>query len=304
MLVWLSGDRQHQVGAERELRPRADGAVHARRRPSGSYTEDDVREQARALTGWRRRLGDDVGDDELPLRPELHDPGEEDLRPDRRAGTGATPCRLCVEHPAHCRFFVDKLWSYFVPCRPRRPTRKALRASTSQRDYAIRPLLEAILMHPDFYEGPAMVKPPSSTSPGCCARGARRRHRGLDPGSPTWPGSGCSARRTSPAGTTSAGSTPRATAAAGSPPRDHWRRRRSTTRPPTTPTETPKTAVNKALALLGRPDDSAGTAHGPRGFAGAVETAAIADWQQSTYRAASPERPAAADRDLPDMQTC
>jgi hypothetical protein len=26
--------------------------------------------------------------------------------------------------------------------------------------YAIRPVLEAILMHPDFYEGPAMVKPP------------------------------------------------------------------------------------------------------------------------------------------------
>ena len=33
MLLWLSGNREHEVVAERELRPRADGALHARGRP-------------------------------------------------------------------------------------------------------------------------------------------------------------------------------------------------------------------------------------------------------------------------------
>jgi hypothetical protein len=36
----------------------------------------------------------------------------------------------------------------------------ALASLYTSNSYAIRPVLEAILMHPDFYEGPAMVKPP------------------------------------------------------------------------------------------------------------------------------------------------
>ena len=54
-----SPDRQHEVVAERELRPRADGALHARRRTR--YTERDVREQARALTGFRNDWREGVG---------------------------------------------------------------------------------------------------------------------------------------------------------------------------------------------------------------------------------------------------
>ncbi len=51
MLLWLLGHAEHEGRAERELRARADGALHARRATAG-YTERDVREQARALTGW------------------------------------------------------------------------------------------------------------------------------------------------------------------------------------------------------------------------------------------------------------
>ena len=43
---------------------------------------------------------------------------------------------------------------------PSPKTRKALERLYVKRDHAIRPLVEAILMHPDFYRGPAMVKPP------------------------------------------------------------------------------------------------------------------------------------------------
>ena len=75
-------------------------------------------------------------------------------------GTGRTCCRLAVEHPLHASFFVDKLWSYFVPRAPSASTRSSLIKTYRSNGYAIRPVLEAILMHPDLYLGPPMVKPP------------------------------------------------------------------------------------------------------------------------------------------------
>lgn len=68
--------------------------------------------------------------------------------------------RLCLEHGLHASFFVEKLWRYFIPQAPSPGTRAALESIYTSNGYAIRPVLEAILMHPDFYLGPPMVKPP------------------------------------------------------------------------------------------------------------------------------------------------
>ncbi len=68
-------------------------------------------------------------------------------------------CNLCLDHPAHPRFVVDKLWSYFIPVPPEPRTRRALEALYRER-YEVRPLLDAILRHPKLYLGPRMVKPP------------------------------------------------------------------------------------------------------------------------------------------------
>jgi uncharacterized protein (DUF1800 family) len=69
-------------------------------------------------------------------------------------------CELCVKHPAHPPFLVQKLWSYFVPTPPDGATRRALERLYVTRGRQVRPLLEAILRHPAFYGGPRMVKPP------------------------------------------------------------------------------------------------------------------------------------------------
>ncbi len=74
--------------------------------------------------------------------------------------TGRTRCRLCLEHPAHPDYFVDKLWSYFVPTPAPAKTRRALKRMYRVKKGAVRPLVEAILMHPELYYGPRMVKPP------------------------------------------------------------------------------------------------------------------------------------------------
>ena len=69
-------------------------------------------------------------------------------------------CRLCVEHPLHPTFFVEKLWSYFVAEPPSAATRDALIATYVGSGWQIRPVLERSSTSPEFYEGPPMVKPP------------------------------------------------------------------------------------------------------------------------------------------------
>ena len=190
-------DRQHAAGAERELRPRADGAVHARRLGRSGYP---VLGGRRARAGPRaHRLGRRLGGRRRPASTSDFDPKRHDTGPKTIFGqTGAfnwtDSCRLCVKHSAHKTFFVKKLWSYFIPVPPSPKTRKALERLYVKRGYAVRPVVEAILMHPTFYRGPAMVKPPIVYIAGLL----RARRRGIAErlvvDVPTWRASGCSGR--------------------------------------------------------------------------------------------------------------
>jgi uncharacterized protein (DUF1800 family) len=85
-------------------------------------------------------------------------------------------CRLCVHHPMHPSFLVRKLWSYFIPVPPSRKTQRALERLYVRKRYAVRPVVEAILRHPVFYKGPAMVKPPVIYMAGLL----RAKGRGID----------------------------------------------------------------------------------------------------------------------------
>ena len=50
------------------------------------------------------------------------------------------------------------MWSYFVPTKIDSATSKALQERYANRQ--VKPVVEAILLHPAFYEGPRMAKPP------------------------------------------------------------------------------------------------------------------------------------------------
>ncbi len=69
-------------------------------------------------------------------------------------------CRLCLEHEAHAPYLVNRMWDQFVPVPPDGATQAALEELYLEQGYDIRPVVEAILMHPTFHAGPAMVKPP------------------------------------------------------------------------------------------------------------------------------------------------
>jgi uncharacterized protein (DUF1800 family) len=156
MLVWLNGN-QNIASAPNENYGREMMELFTLGADRGAYTETDVRENARALTGWRGGVNKGVI---VPFvyDPTRHDPGNKTIFGHTGAYSWQDSCDLCLNHPLHPSFFVNKLWSYFVPTPASAATAKGLEAVYAGRQ--IRPVVEAILQHPDLYEGPRMVKPP------------------------------------------------------------------------------------------------------------------------------------------------
>ena len=126
----------------------------------GAYTEADVRELARSLTGWRADWSSDVGLHDFRYDPTRWDSGTKTVFGSTGTYTWEDACRLVVDHPLHPSFFVAKLWSYFVPVPPAADVAAALERLYVESGNQIRPVLEAILCSPEFHEGPRMVKPP------------------------------------------------------------------------------------------------------------------------------------------------
>ena len=158
MLQWLNGSENNKW-APNENYAREMMELFSLGADRGAYSEDDIREQARALTGWQNDWGE-LGAYNFRFDPEGHDMGTKTVF--GRAGDWGweDACRLCVEHPLHPSFFVAKLWSYFIPVPPSQAVREQLEGLYVGSGRQIRPVLEEILMRPEFYEGPPMVKPP------------------------------------------------------------------------------------------------------------------------------------------------
>jgi uncharacterized protein (DUF1800 family) len=157
MLRWLNGDKNtlrspNENYAREMMELFTLGA-------SRGYTEQDIREQARALTGWRGVRRPAEGTYDFSYVPRLHDAGMKTVFGKSGDFDWQDACRLCREHPNHPSFFVSKLWSYFVPTAPPAATQRALEA-LYRNGYQVRPVVEAILQHPALYTGPRMVKPP------------------------------------------------------------------------------------------------------------------------------------------------
>jgi len=126
----------------------------------GAYTETDIRELARALTGWRADYTAPIGSNNFRFDPDRADTGAKTVFGRTGNWNWEDACRLCVENPKHASFFATKLWSYFVPTPPSADTLRELTKLYVSGGYGMRPVVEAILMHPDLYLGEAMVKPP------------------------------------------------------------------------------------------------------------------------------------------------
>jgi uncharacterized protein (DUF1800 family) len=127
------------------------------------YTERDVREAARALTGYVP--GREVGGVLKSVRfdPERHDPGVKRIFGHRGRFGPQDVLRLCVAHHAHPEFLVRKLWAYFVDAPLDARTRLRLQRLYVRSDHKVKPVVAEILDHPKLYvklDAPTMVKAP------------------------------------------------------------------------------------------------------------------------------------------------
>jgi uncharacterized protein (DUF1800 family) len=152
----------------------------------GAYTETDIREMARALTGWRCDWSAELGNHNFRFDATYHDATSKTVFGQSGNFDWHDAVRLCVTHPLHASFFCTKLWSYFVPTPPDDATLASLQGVYLGGGRQIRPVVEAILMHPDFYEGPDMLIPPVVYNAGLL----RAVRRGIDTTSWSWLGVG------------------------------------------------------------------------------------------------------------------
>ena len=158
MLIWLNGN-QNVKGKPNENYAREMMELFSLGADRGAYTETDVREQARALTGWTGAVNRGIIGN-FAFVDSRHDPGSKTIFGQTGNYTWTDSVNLCLNHPMHPSFFVNKMWSYFVPTPPDKATASALATIYKSNGFKVHPVVEAILQHPDLYNGPRMVVSP------------------------------------------------------------------------------------------------------------------------------------------------
>jgi uncharacterized protein (DUF1800 family) len=74
----------------------------------GHYTEPDIREAARAFTGW------EIQDTKAVFNPKQHDGGEKAVLGQKGKWAGADIVRICLDQPSAPYFIVNKLYRFLV----------------------------------------------------------------------------------------------------------------------------------------------------------------------------------------------
>lgn len=112
----------------------------------GRYAETDIKEAARAFTGWS--IDPDSG--EFLFRPFFHDHGQKKVLGATGAWRGEDILDLLLAQPATAEFIVGKLWREFVSPQPEANEVRRI-ATAFRRNYEIRETVRALLLSPAFW---------------------------------------------------------------------------------------------------------------------------------------------------------
>jgi uncharacterized protein (DUF1800 family) len=111
----------------------------------GNYTEKDVRECARAFTGW---YFDDL---EFEIDPEKHDAGSKEFLGRTGKFDGVDVLEIIFEQTVTAEFLADKIYRFLVRDEITGDLKRRLGTVLRNADYEVKPLLTAIFMSKDFY---------------------------------------------------------------------------------------------------------------------------------------------------------
>jgi uncharacterized protein (DUF1800 family) len=119
----------------------------------GHYTEKDVTECARALTGWSLQ----PDDQKFIYRPFFHDDGIKTILGNTGNFDGDDVIKIIVAQPQAARFITAKLWNYFAGQEPSPELNDAMAADFRANGNNFKPFLRAMFRSEEFY-GPDIVR--------------------------------------------------------------------------------------------------------------------------------------------------
>src|SRR5712691_3787546 len=111
----------------------------------GHYTEKDIREAARAFTGWN------YVDVKFVVNKDQHDDGEKTFLGHTGRLDGVDVIDIIMQQPATADYIAGKIYRYFVRQDLSPALQKQLGSVLRQSNYEIAPLLEKIFLSRDFY---------------------------------------------------------------------------------------------------------------------------------------------------------
>ncbi|GJQ29957.1 MAG: hypothetical protein HBSAPP03_18410 [Phycisphaerae bacterium] len=144
----------------------------------GNYTERDIKEGARALTGYT------FEDDTFVFQRQNHDTGGKTILGQQGNWDGDDFVRIILAQPACPRYITRRLYHYFVADVPseerggdqslepaQRSVLRALAGTFSQANYEVKPVLRRLFLSEHFYEPRFMndqIKSPAQLVVGAC----------------------------------------------------------------------------------------------------------------------------------------
>jgi len=111
----------------------------------GHYTEKDIREAARAFTGWN------YVDLKFVVNKDQHDDGEKTFLGHTGRFDGVEVIDIIMQQPVTADYIAGKIYRYFVRQDLSPEFQTQLGAVLRQSKYELRPLLEKIFLSRDFY---------------------------------------------------------------------------------------------------------------------------------------------------------
>ncbi len=154
MLIWLDGNanrvRSPNENFAREVMELFTLGV-------GNYTEADIKEAARAFTGWHMR------NESFWFNRLQHDTGTKKLFGESGNLDGGDVLRLCLKHEACPRFLAVRLLKEFVMPHPDESAVTAVAGSIREHDFRMTPVLRELLGSQLFFSAAArhcLIKSP------------------------------------------------------------------------------------------------------------------------------------------------
>jgi uncharacterized protein (DUF1800 family) len=121
----------------------------------GGYTQDDVREAAKCLSGWSTGAID-----EFVFKPDWHVYGDKQFLGGTILSNGQREVHDLIDailrHPSSAKYLVGKIWAYFVSETPYPQLVEVLAESWRKSGYDIKALMSTILRSSYFYSAKAV----------------------------------------------------------------------------------------------------------------------------------------------------